>query len=251
LLTVLKKINEEENAVDDFNFVATIRAIYEDDDVNFTDADFDVGILPDIGDITADDLLQGVFPHVSDDYAQPDDDAPATLNGGVERTEAEGDVATTTGPSPSIDATTQTGVAVVDASTSANEPRRHFNEATQTHRDGHQFLPDGITLKQLAQMLFEAPIKNKKVIPPQRPPTVPDSSSYKNWARCGIEPRNFIHRLQEETYRHHKWKKYQDRHQSTATTRLHRRLKVVLIPATTRGDNLTWDITSETLNVIR
>lgn len=37
-------INEEENAVDDFNFVATIRAIYVDDDVNFTDADFDVGM---------------------------------------------------------------------------------------------------------------------------------------------------------------------------------------------------------------
>ena len=152
-----ENMNEEENAVDDFNFVASIRASYVDDDVDFTDADLDVGILPDIGDITADDLLQGVFSHVSDGYAQPDGDATATLIGGIGRTEAEGDVVTTTGPSPTIDATTQTGVAVVDASTSSNDPRRHVNEVTQTHRDGHQFLPDGITLKQLAQRLFESP----------------------------------------------------------------------------------------------
>jgi len=37
-----------------------------------------------------------------------------------------------------------------------DEPR-HLNEATQTYRDGRQLLPEGITLKRLAQMLFDAP----------------------------------------------------------------------------------------------
>ena len=37
-----------------------------------------------------------------------------------------------------------------------DEPRRHLHEATQTCQDG-RLLPDGVTLKQLALMVFESP----------------------------------------------------------------------------------------------
>ena len=53
-------INLDDHAADDFNHVAAIGTIYGNDD-SFIDAVFDVGVLPDIGDVTTDDLLQGAF----------------------------------------------------------------------------------------------------------------------------------------------------------------------------------------------
>jgi hypothetical protein len=156
--TIAAKVGRsEDHTLDDFNFIASIRTIYDDDVVHFIDADFDVNISADIGDVTADDLLQAVFPEVSDGYVQPEEDAQATLIDVIERTEAEGDVMMTIGPPPAVDATTQSSIEAVDASTSTDECRQHFNKATQTYRNGQKVLPDGMTMKRLALMLFEAP----------------------------------------------------------------------------------------------